>query len=156
MALVNMISYSLLDIRGQRGQVQVFVPQAATIAQITALSDLVAAALDDVTGAKIVSASVSMAIELPAGLKSTATQDCFVQTGLNLAFDAANTGYRHTAHIPALLPTLITDGEIDDSGNLIDALSTLFTAGDTTTLPTDSNGNDLVSELGRSLSFRRK
>lgn len=156
MALVNMISYSLLDIKGTRGQVQVFVPTTATVAQIQTFSDLFAAALDDVTGARIMSASVALALTLPGGIKGTATQDALMQTGINIAFDAANTGYRHTAHVGALLPTLMTDGEIDDVGNVIDALSTLFTAGDTTVLPTDAYANDLVTELSRVLSFRRK
>lgn len=156
MALVNMISYSLLDIRGKRAQVTVFVPTTATLAQIQTFSDLFAAALDDVTGARIMTASVALALTLPGGIKGAATEDTFVQTGMNLAFSAANTNYRYTAHIPALLSTLIDDGEIVDVGAVIDALETLYTAGDAVVLPTDENGNDLNGELGRDFSFRRK
>jgi hypothetical protein len=154
MALTNLISFSIRDIRGKRGQVHVYVPNSFTIAQIQTYVTALAVDVNAMTGGVVDSAQVTLALTLPGGLRATPVEDVFVSNGANWAFSAENTNYRHTIHIPAFNPSLIDGGEIVDAGGVIAAFEPHITAGDTVVLPSDQYGNDLTAVLGKSLSFR--
>lgn len=156
MALVSAISISVVDDRGKSESVNVFVPNDATLAEIQALSNLLVAALEDITGGYVAGASVQVGLSLPAGTRTTAAADAFNTVGANLGFDAANTVYRQTIRVPAILPTLVSGGEVIDDAPLLTAFTGLIVAGDGTTNPTNKFGDDLTGFMGASMSFRTK
>lgn len=156
MALVSGISLSVVDDRGKSESVRIFVPADATLAEIQSLSDLAVAALEDITGGYVESATVAIGLTLPAGTRTSANADAFNTQGANLGFSAANTIYRHTVRIPAILPTLVSGGQVVADAPLLNAFKSIVVSGDGTTSPTDAYGNDIDGFIGAELSFRTK
>lgn len=154
MAEVNLISIQIADSGGLTGNVLVPVPTGLTIAEIQTYVDAMLPNLDVVTGGKINKASVSLALTLPAGLKANAIAGTPIQWGGNFAFDAANTPYRFTVHVPAIDQGLVTGEDIDTSG-VAAAWVTDMVSGDLAVNPSDRYGNDLVSLLDARVSFRK-
>lgn len=156
MALVTMLSYSMIDDAGKRDTVRVFLPANTSLADCQTFSDTFAADLDAVTGAVIESAAVSLALTLPGGLKVTAVADSFKQVGANWGCGAANTNYRHTVRVPAINPSLLVDGQVDVAAQDIIDFGVDLTAGVGAIDPCDEYGNDLDSIIEVSPSFRTK
>jgi hypothetical protein len=154
MANTDFISYSLADVDGQRGTVQIFVPTGQTLADLQTFSNSMVAALDAVTAAVVQAATVTKALTLPGGIKGTATAGHYIQHGANFGFDAANTPYRHTVRVPAILESLLV-GEtvITDTGDG-QAFAAGITGGYTGIAPSDRYGNDLTALLSALRSFR--
>lgn len=154
MAQVNLITFSILDDKSTRGQVNIFVPTGMTLAEYAAYVTATAPKLDLVTGGQIMSASLTLQMTLPGGLKASPIADDHIERGVNFPFACANTNYRHTVRVPAFRATLLTDGEVlvADQG-VIDWIAKL-TAGDAVILPTDKNANDITTDLGPYLAFR--
>jgi len=155
MATVHVLSFSLIDDGGNTGSVVVYLPSTLTLAQVQTFTTSYAAALDGVTGAKIQSATVALALTLPGGLKANASADHPIQYGANFSYNADGTPYRLTQHIPAFLHTLITGEEIDIASALVIAVMDYMRDGVTGFEPTDRYGNDLEGFLGAAVSFRK-
>jgi hypothetical protein len=154
MADVSFISYRLTDHKGDRATVQIFAPATATLAELQALSDAVAAELDDVTGLLIESAAVNLALTLPAGIKESATANVDAEKGVNWGFDAADTDYRHTIRVPGVPSALVEgDNAVHDSGDGL-AWKNIIINGDGVTPVTDRYANDLTSLLTAVVTFR--
>jgi hypothetical protein len=155
MAAVNLLTFSILDERGTRGQVNIFVPTGLTLAQYEAFVTAAAPDVDAMTGGKVMSAALTLDIALPAGLKANPIADQFMEQGVNFPFSCNGTGYRHTVRVPAFRDTLITDGAVDVAAqSVIDWIATL-TAGDAVVLPCDKYGNDIETDLGPYIAFRK-
>lgn len=154
MANVDFISYSLLDDDGQRGSVQIFVPTGATLAALQTFSNSMAGVIDDITAATIQSAQVTKALTLPGTLKANAVAGHYVQHGANFGFDAANTPYRHTVRIPAILESLLTGESVIVDAGTGQAFVTGMTGGFGADAPSDRYGNDLTALLSAIRSFR--
>lgn len=155
MALVSVISVTVMDAAGSRESVRFPVAAAATLAEIQALSDDIVAAFEDLTGGFVESASVTLALSLPAGTRISASDDHYVQTGWNLGYSAADTIYKHTVRIPAVNAALVTNGILNTGNQAIIDFNTLMVAGDGTTQPTDKYGNDIQGFTGAIKSFRK-
>jgi hypothetical protein len=112
--------------------------------------------LDAIVGAKIDRIGVNLALTLPAGLKAAPAADVSVRAGANFSFDVADTVYKHTVHVPAISPVVVTAGEV-----VVDNASVLLVTGDlvngTGVLdPSNEYALDLVTFLGAELSFRKR
>jgi len=156
MALVSVISISVVDAAGERESVRFPVPNDATVAEVQALSDDIVAAFEDLTGGYVESSAVTLALTLPAGTRISASDDHYVQTGFNLGYSAANTTYKHTVRIPAVNAALVTNGVFDVGAQVVTDFNAIMVSGDATTLPTDRYGNDITGFIAASKSFRRK
>jgi hypothetical protein len=154
MALVSAISYSLEDYSGDSRSVRVYVPATATLAEIQALSDVLAAELDAITGMKIIGASVDLALTLPGGLKAAAVTDTDAERGVNWAMNCANTVYSHTIRTPGATNAIVDGEAVVVTADVTDWLTALA-AGDGTTQPTDQYANDITSEKSAKVTFHK-
>lgn len=155
MANTHLVSYSLVDSEGRRGNVQVYVPATLTLAEVQTGSDALIALIDAITGAKVDSAQVALSLTLPGGLKAAATEGEDMQKGANFGFDAANTPYRHTIRIPAVAEAIVNGDDINEADEDAAAFITFMGTGATPFLPTDRYANDLGSLLSAVVTFRQ-
>jgi hypothetical protein len=155
MANTDLISISLVDINGNRATVPIFVPSGESVLALQTYMEAATTALDDVTAAKIDSASVTLSLNLPAGLKAAATAGHFINQGANFAFDAANTPYRHTIRVPAILETLLNGEQVDTTDAAVIAWRDNILNGVGAVVPSDRYANDLVALLQALLTFRQ-
>jgi hypothetical protein len=145
-----------MDDAGKRTSIRVHVPSASTPAQMQALSNDIAVALDAITGCRIESAAVTTALTLPGTLKSSVDQDALRQVGANFSYDAANSNYSFTVRVPAFPESLYSGGEVNVADALIAAFNTAMVTGDGTIAPSDEYANDLSAFNGAALSFWTK
>jgi hypothetical protein len=155
MATVDLLSFSLLDDAGNTANVHVYVASTYTLAQLQTFVEQIAPDLDAITGSKINTVQVTKALTLPAGLKAAATANSRNPWGANMAYDAANTDYRHTIRIPAILPSLLAGDKVDDTEAAIITFNTQVTTGDGVVSPTDRYANDLSAFLEGIATFRK-
>lgn len=153
---VNLLSYTLMDDAGKPGNVSVYFPNAVSLADILAFNTAFAPLLDEVTAARIASASVSLAATLPGGLKAAALADAFISQGANLGFAAQGTEYRHSLRVPALRDALIVGGAVDTTaaGPVDDVVQAVITGVGGAT-PSDRYSNDITALISASLTFRK-
>lgn len=156
MANTDFITFKLTDIDGQSGTLQLFVPTGGTIAQLQTLSDAFAAVLDDVTAAIIEESTVTLQLTLPGGLDVTPANGHYIQHGANFGFDAADTPYRHTIRVPAILESLLTGDVVETGSPPGSTFVNGITGGFGGLLPSDRYGNDLTALLSALRSFRKR
>ncbi len=85
---------------------------ALTIANIIAKHDAVVAAVDGISGAVVISSSITLYPTLPAGLKGAAEAASDVQEGALLSFDLTASNYVDSVFIPAIKQALVgADGQ---------------------------------------------
>jgi hypothetical protein len=154
-AEVSIITFSLRDDAGKRSSVPVYVPATGTEAQVSALADVLAEAIDNVTGAVIESISISMAHTLPAGLKAVTVADSLNGMGGLFSFDAADTPYSYSVFVPAIRPSLVTLGVIDPADTDVAAFVTAMHSGTADLDPSDRYANDLLLLHGVEVRFRK-
>lgn len=154
MALTSAISYSLQDYSGDVRSVRVYVPAASTLAQIQALSDVLAAELDAITGMLIIGASVSLSLDLPVGLKPSATNLIDAERGINWAMNCANTVYSHTVRTPGATAALVDGEDVNLTADATDWL-TVLVSGDGVIYPCDEYGNDITSDKSQRVTFHK-
>jgi len=155
LAAVSIITFSLRDDAGKRASVPVYVPATGTQAQMEALADAIAAELDAVTGAIIEGISITLAHTLPAGLKVVTVADSLNGLGGLFSFDAANTPYSYSLFVPAIRPSLVTNGVIDPADAAVAAFVTAMHSGTIDLDPSDRYANDLLLLHGVEVRFRK-
>jgi hypothetical protein len=154
LAAVDLISFAVDDVDGKRGHVHCYVPATYTLAQLQTFAENLAGDLDAVTGAKIASITVTKSLTLPGGLKANATASHYINQGANFAFDAADTDYRHTMRVPAILESLCTGDVVNVAAGAGKTFADQVTVGDGVVSPSDRYGNDLVSTIEATRTFR--
>jgi hypothetical protein len=152
---VHLVSVRVVDDSGRSGNVNVFLPAATTLAQAQTWFNSFAAALDAITGAKLDSASIALALSLPGSLKASALADHPIQWGANWGFDIANTPYRWTMHIPAVDQGIVSGDEIDRAPAYVTTFEGLLVTGDGTVTPTGRDGGDIAAVLDAVVAFRK-
>lgn len=155
MALVNLISVQVVDDQGRAGNIPIPVPATYTLPEIQAYVTAMLPELDTVTAAKITRCSVSIGLTLPGALKANATADRPLEWGANFSFDAADTNYRHTVHIPSVDLGFVDGDEVDTGDVAVTGWLTQMVTGDGTVAPSDKYGNDLTSLIGAQATFRQ-
>lgn len=155
MAAVSIITYSLRDDAGKRSSVAVYVPATGTQAQVEALADAIAATLDAVSGAVIEGISLTLNHTLPGGLKAVTVADALNGMGGLFSFDVANTVYNWSLYVPAIRPSLVTNGIIDPADTDVAAFVTSMHSGTIDLDPSDRYANDLLLLHGVEVRFRK-
>ncbi len=155
MALVSVYSVKVQDVNGKVGHTVIYLPSGLTVAQIQAWSDAMLAKYNEVTAAKIIAANVQLALTLPAGLKTDPMAGQYIPLGANVAFNVANSAYRHTLRVPAIREALISGDSVVLTGTDPAAWVVLLATGDGTVAPASEEGNDLGTLIGATASFRK-
>ena len=155
MANTDFISFSLIDYKGDVGQVVVHVPTGETLTDLQTYANAVATDLDGITGMQIQSASLSLNLTIPGGLKATPVDDVDKEVGANFGFDAANTPYRHTIRVPGIDPDLRVGELIDDTDAAVLAFESEIATGNGTVAASDKYGNDLTDLIQARVTFRK-
>lgn len=154
MPAVDLISYTIVDAAGTRSQAHVYAPSGGTVAQLQALSDEVAAAMDDIIAGQIVAANLNLALTLPAGIKLAALAGHYVQMGANFGFNALGTAYRHSIRVPTILEALVVGDEVDMTAADVVTFVDKIVDPAATTKPSDRHGADLTGVINAPVTFR--
>lgn len=156
MATVDLVSVGVKDFKGKTASVVVAIPTGNTLADITLYAQAFAGVLDAVTDALVQSITVTLQVPLPGGLKVAHPESEDIGSGANFGFDCANTNYRETIRVPAILSTLRTGDLVD----MTDPVITVFTGnvinGVAPVLPSDHYGNDITAALQAVVTFRKE
>jgi hypothetical protein len=157
MANVDIISVSVVDYKGDTGNVVYYVPTGQALGDIELQAQTFAALLDDVTGGVIQGMTITKQMTLPSGLKDTALAAHNIEKGGNIGFDCANTPYRTTIRVPAIAEAIVTGEVVDittanDPGDLF---CDHVVAGLSPVLPSDKYGNDITARLEGVVTFRK-
>lgn len=156
MALVNIISFSLLDDDGDTNSVPFYVDTGHTIGDYQLFVDSMAPALDDITGALITGASLTVNLTLPGPLKAAPVANSENQRGGNFSYLAANSRYKHSTRVPALLDTKFSGKSVNTTDPDVQTFLTTMLTGVAPVIPRDRQGNDLTSLSAAVKAFRRK
>jgi len=113
---VHVISVPILDDAGKTRALNLYCDDSETIANVQLFVTDLIPALDAVTGGKIVSANVTMALAIGTP-KASPLADHFNTLGALMAFGAADTQYRHGLYVPCYRHSLISAGAIANSGD---------------------------------------
>lgn len=153
MALVDVVSFRLIDADGDSKTLPVYIPSGDTLANITTFAQAVGAALDDASGCLLDAISVTANIALPGGIKSAAVAGSEVQKGALLSFDAANTNYKQSYYVPGWLDAGFSGNAVDNTGVYAAFIALLVTTAGIDA--TDRDGNDLTAYISGVKKFRK-
>jgi len=147
MALVHVVSVSIQDYLGDTKPLTLYIPATVSLATLDSVLDTTLNAIDDAIDGQIVSVSVTLSRDLPAGLKASPVAGKDVHNGANLTYDPADTDYAFSIYVPtweeagfagqAVLTSgvygtaeaqIVTDNWTDRDGNTFDG----FVAGNRT------------------------
>jgi hypothetical protein len=153
MALVDVVSFRLIDADGDSKTLPVYIPSGDTLANITTFAQAMGAAIDDASGCLLDAISVTVNVALPGGIKGAATAGSEVQKGALLSFDAADTNYKQSYYVPGWNDAGFSGNAVNATG-VYDTLIDLFvtTAGIDAT---DRDGNDLTAYIAGVKKFRK-
>lgn len=156
MATVDFISYRFVDNDGNSGTSQIFLPSGATVSELQTFSNSLAPLIDDVTAAVIDSATLTLALTLPGTLKANPIAGMYIAHGANFGFDAADTVYKHTIRIPAILETLLAGESVDTGDADVQAFVAGIVSGFGADQASDRYANDLTALISAERSFRKR
>lgn len=135
----------------------VSIPSGKTIVQIQAYADAIIAELDAVTGGKIVSAEVTVGLDLASGIKSSADSNILNERGGLISFDTS--GPRgDSVRIPAIKYAIMPGDSFLLTNTAVAALITRLTTSSTagTIRPVTPQAYNWVTAKKGAKSFRRK
>lgn len=155
MTVVDVITISGQDHKGDVGRMTYYVPSGQSVGDITLQAQAMAVLLDGVTGMLLTGITLTLGLALPGGLKGTATTLQDVEKGANVGFDAANTAYRQTIRIPAINESLVSGEVFNIASGAGLAFVTGVINGVSPVLPSDKYGNDITGALEGIVTFRK-
>lgn len=155
MAVVSVLSYSIVDDDGNAKSMPIYIPSGATIANIQAFSDAMAPLLDDVIDGVIGYVTLSIGLTLPGGLKSSPVAGSNVQEGALISFDVASSNYRHSIFVPAWAQTFFSGAQVTLEDTEPGLFATQMVSGSNSIAPSDRAGLDLTSVLDGIKRFRK-
>lgn len=139
---VSILSYTVRDADGDRKSVPFYwVSSDINTADLQDASDTLATFLDGVIDGVIESASVTLGIDLPSGLKGSPVANSEVQKGALLHFTRAGTSKVWSIFIPTWTPSKFTGDVVNDGAAGVSSLTTTLVTG-----ITESSGNVLFSD----------
>jgi hypothetical protein len=153
MAVVSVLSYQLTDADGNKKSLPIYVPAAATLANLQLFSDALAALLDDHTDAQITGISATVGLTTPGGLKGTPVAESNVQEGALLSFGLAASNYSHGLFVPGWAQADFSGGEVVDEN--ITALIAQIVTGSNSVAPTSREGLDIDAYINGLKRFRK-
>lgn len=155
---VNTINVRLQDDESspKRATLPLYVPTGFTLAQYQTFYNAAAPLVDDLTGSKIASADLTVALTQPAGLKASPVADTINERGGLIGMETAGQ-FNDSVLIPNILWSIMSGDEFSLADPAVAAFILLLTAGDGVVFPRNRHG--FVWEgtgLYGKKSFRRK
>ncbi len=155
MALVDVVSFGLLDFAGNRKSFPVYIPNTATLAQAQAWITAGAPILDALVDAAIESVSITLAGTLPGGLKGSPVSGNTVHEGALWAWDAAATNYEYGDYMPSVANGQFNLDDLDlTSTDVTDWIAQMTSSG-AGTEATDRYANDITGFIRGRRRFRK-
>lgn len=149
----TLLSYTVLDADGDKGNVPVFIGGARTQAEIGAFNTFFAPLLDAVIDGQIVGGAYTIGVTLPGGLKVAPVANSERQLGALISFDNPsrfNWGlYVPTWHLAYFNKNAIT------ADAAVASFLAAYVTGDGTVTPTNGESFDL-SSVSKSRKAHRK
>jgi len=116
MGLTNIISYGVIDYTGRKKTIPYFIPSGGTIVGAQGLADVTAPLIDLAIDAYISDIQLTISLDLPGGLRSTANVGNTVREGALIDFSADSTIYRWGTYFPSWRNTGFTGNTVINSG----------------------------------------
>lgn len=155
MALVDVVSFGILDFSGNRKSFPIYIPATATLAQANAWIAAGAPILDALIDGLIQDVSITLAGTLPGGLKTSAVAGNTVHEGALWAWDAASTNFEYGDFMPSVANANFVNDEVDfGNADVTDWIAQMISSG-AGTEATDRYGNDLTAYLRGRRAFRK-
>lgn len=155
MAVVSILSYSIVDDDGNAKSMPIYIPSGVSVTNIQAFSDAMAPLLDDVIDGVINAVTLSIGLTLPGGLKSSPVAGSNVQEGALISFDVASTNYNFSIFVPAWAQTFFSGVQVTLEDTEPGLFLTQMVSGSNSTFPTDRSGGDLTAVLSGIKRFRK-
>jgi len=148
MALVSVISLSIVDYAGNKKSLPIYVPATTTLAAAQVIADKVMASIDQVIDGQIIQASVQLGLTLETGIKASPVTGNLVNEGALLQFSATGSSYAHSAFVPSWSNAFFND-MIPLAGVELNAVIGAFVDS------TDKDGNALAAFREGIRKFRK-
>lgn len=156
MPQVHVLSFTLEDIEGNRKNVPVHMPPAATMTDIITFALSAAGHLDATSSARVVAATISYDVDLSTASpapKGAPLANSRVGSGATLSFrNTADVAY--SQYIPAVLDALLENGVVLNTGAMNTWISDMLNGGASAD-PSDLNGLDLETYVGGKQANRK-
>jgi len=148
-ATPTVASFTVRDNDGVKASAPFYMSYDGAVETVDALIGTwlaLGALLDAVTGAEIISGSITIPLARDASWKSTPISGQSVSDTLGLTFSNDDTIYTDTFVVPAIRDTLISNGQpILTSGGAIDNLADALAGSFTNGYYVNSGGSDLIA-----------
>ena len=149
MATPTVLSFTYQDDDGVKASAPIYVSYNGAVETVDGLIGVwlaLGGLLDLVSGAKIISGSISIPLAADAGWKATPIEGQSVSDVLELKFSNDDTIYTDTIVVPAVRDTLIVDGRPDlTASGAIDDLATELEGSFTNGFYVNDAGSDLIA-----------
>src|SRR6187549_120220 len=147
MAVVSVLSYSIVDDDGNAKSMPLYIPASVAISAIQSFSDTLAPLLDDCIDGVINAVTLMVGLTLPGGLKSSPVAGSNVQEGALWSFDVTASNYNFSIFVPAWAQTFFSGPQVTLEDTEPGLFATQIVSGSGGVTPTDRQGGDLVSVL---------
>jgi len=148
MGLTNIISYGVIDYTGRKKTIPYFIPSGGTIVGAQGLADVTAPLIDAAIDAYIADIQMTIALDLPGGIRTSANVGNTVREGALIDFSADSTIYRWSTYFPSWRNTQFTGNTVNNTGAGADVITDLGQF-------VDKYNNALVAYLEGVRTFRK-
>lgn len=150
----SLLSIKVIDDAGKSKSVPVFFTSSVTPANIQTFATAFMPLLDAVIDGLIESATVTLDITVPSGLKSAPVTDSTVRRGAVESFSTP-ARFDWSLYVPSFSLTKITGGNIDVADSDVIAFNAAYVTGAGGFTPSNGLGLDLTALLRAAESFRK-
>jgi len=150
----SLLSIKVLDDAGKSKTVPAFFTSSVTPANIQTFATSFIPLLDAVIDGVVESATVTLDITVPGGIKTTPVTDSTVRRGAVESF-ANPSRFNWSLYVPTFSLTKITGGNIDISDADVIAFNAAYVTGTGGFTPSNGAGLDLTAFLHAAESFRK-
>jgi len=150
----SLLSLKIGDDAGKSKTLPVFFTSSVTPANIQTFLTAFAPLADAVIDGIIESASLTLDLALPGGLKSSPVEDSTVRRGAVESF-ANPSRFAWSLYVPSFSLTKITGGNIDIADADVVAFNAAYVTGAGGFTPSNGEGLDLTAMLHAAESFRK-
>lgn len=150
----SLLSVKVRDDAGKSKTVPVFFTSSVTPANIQTFATAFIPLLDDVVDGVVESASLTLDITVPSGIKTDPVTDSTVRRGGVFSFDNPSR-YNWSLYVPSFSLAKITAGQIDPAETDVAAFLAAYVTGAGGFTPSNGLGLDLTAVLTAAESFRK-
>jgi hypothetical protein len=148
MGLTNIISYGIIDYTGKKKTVPYFIPSGGTISGAQGLVDVTAPLIDLAIDGFIKDITMTIALDVPGGIKTAALVGNLVREGALIDFSADGTIYRWSTYFPSWKNTGFAANSVTNTGAFANVITDLNQF-------SDKYDNALVAYLEGVRTFRK-